>query len=236
MNVGDGLNSSGRSCTADASHHLLPIYKESAQMRNRSLNCILISVLAVTATASISAQELTQAEKEHAIQYLESTKKDVLDATKGLSEAQWNFKAAPDRWSVAQVMEHIAAAEDFIRVNLLEKKVMILPVGEPGRDVKKIDAAVEAMIPDRSHKAQAPEPLVPNNRFGSPEGSLKHFLESRQTTEQFLGSTAGLRDHVMDGPVGKMDGYEFILFIAAHSERHVRQINEVKADPNFPKS
>jgi hypothetical protein len=40
----------------------------------------------------------------------------------------------------------------------------------------------------------------------------------------------------MDGPVGKMDGYEFILFIAAHSERHVKQINEVKADPNFPKS
>jgi hypothetical protein len=40
----------------------------------------------------------------------------------------------------------------------------------------------------------------------------------------------------MDGPVGKMDGYEFILFIAAHSERHVKQIDEVKADPNFPKS
>ena len=88
----------------------------------------------------------------------------------------------------------------------------------------------------RSHKAQAPEPLVPNNRFGSPEGSLEHFLESRETTEQFLRSTAGLRDHVMDGPVGKMDGYEFILFIAAHSERHVKQIKEVKADPNFPKN
>jgi hypothetical protein len=205
-------------------------------MMNRSLNCIMIAVLAVTRVAAISAQELTQAEKEHALQYLESTKRDVLDATKGLSEAQWNFKPGPDRWSVAQVMEHIAAAEDFIRVDFVQKKVMVLPAGDPGRDVQKMDAAVEAMIPDRSHKAQAPEPLVPNNRFGSPEGSLKHFLESRETTEQFLRSTAGLRDHVMDGPVGKMDGYEFILFIAAHSERHVKQINEVKADPNFPKS
>jgi hypothetical protein len=133
-------------------------------------------------------------------------------------------------------MEHIAASEEFIRIGLLQEKVMTSPAGEPERDVRKIDAAVEAMIPDRSHKAQAPEPLVPNNRFGSPEGSLEHFLESRETTEQFLRSTAGLRDHVMDGPVGKMDGYEFILFIAAHCERHVKQINEVKADPNFPKS
>jgi hypothetical protein len=205
-------------------------------MTNRSLNYLVIAVLAVTAVAASSAQELTQAETEHALQYLESTKRDVLDATKGLSEAQWNFKPAPDRWSVAQVMEHVAAAEDFIRVDFVQKKVMTLPAGEPGRDVKKIDAAVEAMIPDRSHKAQAPEPLVPNNRFGSPGGSLKHFLESRKTTEQFLRSTPRLRDHVMDGPVGKMDGYEFILFIAAHSERHVKQINEVKADPNFPKS
>ena len=205
-------------------------------MTNRSLNYMLIVVLALIGVAATSAQEPTQEEKEHALQYLESTKKDVLDATKGLSEAQWNFKPAPDRWSVAQVMEHIAASEDFIRTNLLEEKVMISPGGEPGRDVKKIDAAVEAMIPDRSHKAQAPEPLVPSNRFGSPQGSLQHFLESRETTEQFLGSTAGLRDHVMDGPVGKMDGYEFILFIAAHCERHVKQINEVKADPNFPKS
>jgi hypothetical protein len=214
----------------------LPMDKENAQMRNQSLNCMLIAVLAVAGGTAISAQELTQADKEHALQYLESTKKDVLDATKGLSEAQWNFKPGPNRWSVAQVMEHISASEEFIRVGLLQEKVMTSPAGESSRDVKKIDAAVEAMIPDRSHKAQAPEPLVPSNRFGSPEGSLKHFLESRTTTEQFLRSTAGLRDHVMDGPVGKMDGYEFILFIAAHCERHVKQINEVKADPNFPKS
>ena len=205
-------------------------------MRNRSLNHMLIAVLAVIGVAASSAQELMQADKEHALQYLESTKKEVLDATKGLSEAQWKFKPAPDRWSVAQVMEHIAASEDFIRDGLIKEKVMVSPPGELARDMKKMDAAVEAMIPDRSHKAQAPEPLVPNNRFGSPEGSLRHFLESRETTEQFLRSTTGLRDHVMDGPVGKMDGYEFILFIAAHSERHVKQIKEVEADPNFPKS
>ena len=71
-------------------------------MTNRSLNYLVIAVLAATAVAASSAQELTQAETEHALQYLESTKRDVLDATKGLSEAQWNFKPAPDRWSLFQ--------------------------------------------------------------------------------------------------------------------------------------
>ena len=207
-------------------------------MRKKSLTGTLVAVLLLTGSimlgAAASAQEVTQAEKDRALQYLETTKKNVLEATKGLSEEQWNFKPAPDRWSVAQVMEHIAAAEDFLR-DVTKEKVMAGPAGEPGRDVKKTDEAVLTMVPDRSHKAQAPEPLVPSNRFASPDGSVKHFVESRLATEDFLKSTAGLRDHVMDSPLGKLDGYEFVLFIAAHSERHTKQINEVKADPNFPK-
>jgi DinB family protein len=203
-------------------------------MRNKSLAGLLAALLLLICAGAASAQEVTQADKDRALQYLESTKKNVLEATKGLSEAQWNFKPAPDRWSVAQVMEHIAAAEDFLR-DVTKEKVMVAPAGEPGRDVKKTDEAVLAMVPDRTHKAQAPEALVPSNRFGSPEGSLKHFVESRAATEDFLKTTAGLRDHVTDSPLGKLDGYEFVLFIAAHSERHTKQINEVKADPNFPK-
>jgi uncharacterized damage-inducible protein DinB len=203
-------------------------------MRRVLLGCMAL-VLAAFSVAAAQAQEVTQAEKERALQYLESTKKGVLDATKGLSAAQWNFKPAPDRWSVAQVVEHIAASEDFIR-GMLKEKVMVAPA-EPGRDLKKIDDAVIAMVPDRSHKAQAPEPLVPTNRFGSPEGAVKHFAESRATTEDLLKTTSGLRDHAVDSPLGmKLDGYEFVLFIAAHSERHTKQINEVKADPNFPKT
>ncbi len=203
-------------------------------MRIKSLAGVLMAVLLMAGAAAASAQEVTPAEKDKALQYLETTKKNVLESTKGLSEAQWNFKAAPDRWSVAQVVEHIAAAEDLIRGMLVEK-VMVAPAGDAGRDVKKTDEVVLAMVPDRTHKAQAPEPLVPTNRFGSPEGSVKHFAESRTSTEDFLKSATGLRDHVADSPLGKLDGYEFVLFIAAHSERHTKQINEVKADPNFPK-
>jgi hypothetical protein len=194
-----------------------------------------IAILACSAATSLRAQEMTQAEKDRAVQYLESTKKAVLEATAGLSEAQWNFKAGPDRWSIAQVMEHIAASEDFIRGIIIEK-VMVAPA-VPGRDLKKIDDMVVAMVPDRSQKAQAPEPLVPTNRFGTPDGAIKHFVESREKTEVFVKTTPGLRDHGLDSPMGvKLDGYEFVLLIAAHSERHTKQILEVKADPNYPKN
>ncbi len=198
-------------------------------------SAILVLAITLLAAFSIQAQELYQAEKDKALQYLKSTKQDVLDATKGLSAAQWNFKPGPDRWSIAECMEHIAAAEDFIRDNIANG-VMKAPA-VPGRDVVAIDAAIIENVPARKNKVQAPEAIKPTNRFGSPEGSIKHFVESRAVTEEFLKTTPGLRDHAADSPAGtKWDGYEFILLIAAHSERHTNQIKEVKADPNYPKS
>ncbi len=205
-------------------------------MRKASV-CMLVLLLGVVSAVTVKAQDVSQADRDRALAYLESTKKGVVDATKGLSDAQWNFKPGPDRWSVAEVMEHLAAAEDMLR-GLTTEQVMKTPAIAPRdpAEVKKIDDGVLAQVPDRSQKRQAPDQLKPTNRFGSPEEAEKHFLESRATTEDFLKTTTDLRAHAVDSPMGvKLDGYEWVLLIAAHSERHTKQILEVKADPNFPK-
>ncbi len=199
----------------------------------------IAAVLCVALFFAVAAygQALDPADRDRAAKYLEATKKGVLDATAGLSEAQFNFKSAPDRWSVAEVLEHIAAAEDFL-FGIVTEQIMKAPPRAEAADVKAIDAMVLAKIPDRSKKVQAPEPLVPTNRFGSTDAAKKHFLESRARTADFLQKTPDLRAHAVDSvPLGaKLDAYEWVLFIAAHSERHTKQINEVKADPNFPKA
>jgi hypothetical protein len=185
--------------------------------------------------AAAFGQALTQADRERGVQYLQQTRDAVVVAVRGLSEAQLKFKSAPDRWSVAETLEHIAKAEDFIFLNVTDK-VLKSPAGPAGRDTAKIDALVLAMIPDRSHKAQAPPPLVPTSSW-TPAESLDHFLKSRAKTIAFLESTPDLREHAADSPLGQpLDAYEWLLFISAHSERHTKQIMEVKADPNFPKN
>ena len=111
----------------------------------------VIVLLALAGAAATRAQDATQTDKERALQYLESTKKGVLDATKGLSDAQWNFKPAPDRWSLAEIMEHLAAAEDMLR-GLTQEQVMKSPAVAARADVetKKADETVLAVVPDRS--------------------------------------------------------------------------------------
>ena len=183
----------------------------------------------------LRAVELSTEEVQRALNYLKTTQEGVVAATKDLSEAQWAFKQAPERWSVAEVTEHIAAAEDML-MGLIQGQVMTAPANTEATETKAVDELVLQAIPDRSHKLKAPEPLIPVNRFHTPTESLTHFKESRTKTIEFLKDTKGLRDHAVDSPLGKkLDAYQWILFIAAHSDRHTKQILEVKADPNFPK-
>src|SRR2546423_705268 len=103
---------------------------------------------------SVFGQALTPADRDRGIQYLEETRNGVVAATKGLSESQMKFKPGPDRWSVAETLEHIALAEEFI-LNNVKDNIMKAPPGPADRDIAKTDAMVRAMVPDRSHKAQA---------------------------------------------------------------------------------
>ena len=159
-----------------------------------------------------------------------------LAAVEGLSEAQLNFKPAPERWSVAEVAEHIAAAEDMF-LGMIEGQVLQAPARTEPANLQEIDQLILTAIPDRTQKRQAPEPLVPTRRFGNVAETLKHFQDSRAKTLALLAERNDLRAHATDSPLGqKLDAYQWLLFLSAHCERHTKQINEVKADANFPKS
>ena len=192
--------------------------------------------LGLVATTFAAAEPVSKDELKRATDHLQKTSAAFLAATEGLSEAQWNFKQAPDRWSVAECAEHIAATEDAL-MGMVKEKVMASGPRKDAASVKEIDDFVLTVISDRSKKAQAPEPLLPTRRFGSPAETIKHFKNSRAETLKFVSSTKDLREHATESPLKKdLDAYQWVLFVSAHCERHTKQILEVKADAGFPKS
>ena len=180
---------------------------------------------------------LTTAERDAALKSLQATHDAFLQSIAGLSEKQWKFKPAPDRWSVAEVAEHIAVSESTIFGLVQGKFMQGPPTPEKRAEVKVTDEVILARVPDRSHKAQAPEFLKPTGRFADRAAVTKAFEDARAKTMDYVRTTNDdLRDHFGPHPVfGPLDCYQWILLISAHSERHTKQIEEVKADPNFPK-
>jgi len=194
---------------------------------------VLLCIFLLVGVAA--AETLSEEDREFGAKHLEQTRDAIVGATKGLSEAQWHFKPAPERWSVAECLEHIAVVEDFL-FGIVTDKVMQAPVESvEGGDSKETDKLVLSMVPDRSQRFQAPEPVRPVGRWAGPEETLKHFLESRAHTLDYMKQTPDLRAYAMDSPLGrKLDAYQWLLYISAHSERHTKQIREVMGDANFP--
>jgi hypothetical protein len=198
-------------------------------------------LLAAMCLCSHAADEkLPSSDLDHARLYIDQTRNGVIGATKGLSDAQWKFKPAPDRWSIAEVVEHLVLTQEMV-LGPIKEQLAKTPVAE-NRNTHEIDTLVEARFPDRTFKLQAPEMLQPTGRF-TPSAGLERLLRDCATLRDYLESTPDLRQHVVaalplklisKGAYDSMDGYEWILAACAHIERHTKQILEVKADPKFP--
>jgi hypothetical protein len=197
---------------------------------------VVLATLLLLAPAAPFAQEISKAERDQAVKYLTSMRDQVVSESEKLTDAQWNFRAAPGRWSVGEVVEHLALSESFLFD--LQQKTVAGPEAPAERRAatKGKDETIMKAIPDRTKKAQAPEPLQPGARLGSRAEILAAFKERRAKTIAYASTTkADLRSRVGDSPIGPVDAYQWLLFSAAHSERHLAQLREVKADPNFPK-
>ena len=81
-------------------------------MLKRTMGRSLLTLLVITGLAgTINDFSINKQERKAAISLMKDTKADVLRSVKGLSEAQLNFKTAPDKWSVRECMYHIAISE-----------------------------------------------------------------------------------------------------------------------------
>ena len=178
---------------------------------------------------------VTAEERAKAVKLLRDSQKEFLDSVEKLSEAQWAYKPAPGRWSVAEVAEHIMLSEDLlfgaVQKALAEKRNPDWEAKTAGKN-----EFLERALLNRERKAQAPEALKPQGKWTKAE-ILSRFKESRAKTLKFAEETnAPLKQHTRDNPFfGTLNAYQWLIYIPLHNMRHDQQIAEVKADAGFPK-
>ncbi|HXB44670.1 MAG TPA: DinB family protein [Puia sp.] len=184
-----------------------------------------------------SDNTISKKERKSAVGLLKDTESGVLASVKGLSDAQLKFKPAPDKWSVEECLKHIAISEKLIR-GMIDGGLKQPANPEKRAGIKSTDEQIIKNLEDRSTKIKTIDPMKPENTpFKSATEALDSFKGDRDKLIDFVKHTPDdLRDHVLELPIGTYDCYQMILLIGSHSNRHTQQIEEVKADPNFPKN
>ncbi|HTD92829.1 MAG TPA: DinB family protein [Chitinophagaceae bacterium] len=204
-------------------------------MKKLLLIAVVFTAL-ITTGFRLAPGTLSADERKFAIDYYGKTKARLLKDIKGLSDAQLNFKADSTRWSIYQCTEHIALAETMIWqwIQMTEQQA-----ANPAKrsEVKvTVDQLMKGTL-DRSQKFKAPEMLQPEKKFPDTQTALQAYILRRDSTIYYIRSTQDdLKNHFITHPAaGTIDLYQALVLLAAHSERHTLQIEEVMADPNFPK-
>ncbi len=181
--------------------------------------------------------QISTAERARAVQYLEESHKEFLAAIDGLSEAQWKWKPAPERWSVAEVAEHVVKAEASLFANV--KKALAAPANaEWEAKTKGKTEMIERVMAPRMGRAQAPEALVPGGGMTIQEVKAA-FEKQRVEIEEFARTTnAPLKQHTTEHPFAifnTLNAYQWLIYSPLHTMRHDKQIAEVKATAGYPK-
>lgn len=194
-------------------------------------------LLFAAAALAAGAEPLSRGERDRAMSELHATRKRFLDSIGGLSQAQWNFKPAPEVWSIAQIADHVVVSEGEL-FDVMQKKILTSPA-QPGKrgSTKAKDEQILRVFPDRSQKRKAPANLEPAGKWATQSAAVSEFKKLRDAHIAYVDQTQDdLRAHFTENRVvGEIDGYQWMLLISAHTERHVLQIEEVKANAKYPK-
>jgi len=195
-------------------------------------------ILPIVALAMVSfgltKTGLSDAEREMAVNELTKTKDRLTSTIEGLSDEQLNFKPTPESWSVAECVEHLAISEGMIGGML--QGALQTPADASKRDSVQIaDEKLMAMISSRDQKVKTGEAFEPSGKFGSHEETVKAFTDKRGEHIKYVKTTEDdLRNHYGQLPFGTIDGLQILLFMSGHTERHVKQMEEVMAHADFP--
>ena len=198
-------------------------------MRKEAIQAGIVVML--LSAGVVSEASMTAVERQRLLAHLEMTSAWLIDEVSGLSPAQLAFKPSDDAWSIAQVLDHLVLVAP-IYWNDLQAALATAPSDLVTRES---DADILWYGIDRTHRENARAAEIPK---GSGRDIRTVLAEYRRHHDRLLGYVRTTKDDLRRHLVARQgsDGYQWVLLISTHEQRHILQIREIKAAKGFPPS
>jgi len=201
----------------------------------KTLSVSLFTIITLSAFAQ-ETTSWTEADRKYLLDNLTRSREEVLKETKDLSKAQWSFKESPDRWSINEIVEHIAIWELLLcqRISAqLGTEPQPALVSQAVPDSEKLEFIMEEKI---HHSADYTKPYTYTIPMGLNDlkNNVAWLMKMRNESITYVTHThADLRAYFLTGSKTNTHGTFITLF--GHTDRHLRQIRKVKQHPDYPK-
>lgn len=178
----------------------------------------------------------SEADRKFLLDNLIRTNEEIINETKNLTQAQWNFKETEDRWSINQIIEHIAIWE-----LLFMREISQALANEPDSlfTAYPPDSAFLSSSTKETKAANALEYTKPfsfavplGNNIGS--SNITWFTTMRSESIEYLKKENRNIRLAYDRCSGK-NVHHYYLMIFSHTDNHLKQIKKVKSHPAYPK-
>ena len=159
-------------------------------------------------------------------------------AVEGLTQAQADWRPAPDRWSIGETLHHLVLSNRTFAIvarKLIQRgrRESLTPGPNSRRSWPRLRSIADAAV---SGPVKNPDRVTPT-----------HGLPIEQLRQDLAASHASIRDQLpalagldldalrMPHPLGfELNLYHWVDIAGAHERRHLAQIETIVAEPGFP--
>ena len=178
----------------------------------------------------------TETDRKYLLDNLTRSREELICETKNLSPRQWNFKESPERWSINQIVEHIATWE-LLLDHEISRGLTAGPQPELSKMARTDSEYVAFIMEEKPHVTEEyTKPFTFTIPMGLNEGknNLTWFLKMRNESIEFVtNTTEDLRVYFLKP--GRGCTHQVYITLFGHTDRHLRQIHKVKQHPSYPK-
>jgi len=197
----------------------------------------LLGLLVITGLAgTLKNNSLNSGERKRASGMMKESSRGCIEAVEGLSRRQADFKPSRTEPSIREIFYHLVISEQ--KLWAMMENVMQSPSKPEDRALVRIsDDELVNLLEAGDPKfdiLESPATTMPG--FRSTEEALTAFKKQRHPQVRYMKTTTeDLRDHIIRMPFGAIDGYQLYLLIAAHANRHTREIEKLRDHSRFPR-
>ena len=203
------------------------------------MDCTQTQPKTVKRTVKDGERLWTQEEQDFLVKELNRNRLDIMREIQDLNAEQWNFKETKYRWSIAEIVEHLQVDDELFyrELQVLTQLPEMLPQGLEHSDDEKILRYADV---NRSNRSEAPWYLVPRGRWCSKKDAINAYQRGRNYLIEFVRSTKkDFRKYITPTGNGQKDSglrdlHQLMLVSIAHTDRHLKQLQQVKKHPEYP--